>query len=879
MGTLLEATRFATKEIQRKADSEKYFYDPIAWSEYMLGVRLWSKQEELSQDIVVEHDIAVKAAHATGKSWWVALMIVWWVDTRYGRKNAIGQTDLYVASTAPSVKQIGAIVWDYVRKFKNAISERYRSGLIDHELPGYITADNEWKEDNGQILGIGRKPPDNLADSSFQGVHRRYVLAIGDEGVGLSLEMIDALGNITNNPDSRRVLICNPTNPASTLGKIFKNNGYGVWKLHTISALDSPNFKPDKEGLPEEMLKDLVDQGYLERKKAEYGENSARFKARVLGEFAWDLGDTLITPEDLAVAHDTEIHPLEADSVKLGVDIGRYGCFDDQTEVLTDRGWMLFESLNGSESVLSVSPNEASAEWMPITQLHKYEYDGLLNYHERLGANFAITDNHNLLAGKAGPERKLGRTWSVERYDSLAQNFLLRNDVGWSGTNPAKMEFCTTVPLPHGGFRAHSYSFDYLDWAEFLGWFISEGNVYHEKSKHGRYRICIAQNPGEKADIIASLLKRMGLKFRYKKNPHGPSGQFEFTSRSIGLWLLEHCNHGAVNKKVPDSLKNASESALQRFLVAFRLGDGTQNSHGSNSYMTSSRQLADDLQEMLAKLGRAGKLSVSGKAGSTSEIFGRTIVRTADQFTVYEKRPTKTRGVYVDKRNVERRHYKGFVYCVSTPHRTILVRRGGVTMWSGNSDRSVIYVNTGGRVRLLKAFDQNSLVQLANEVHNAAIDFGASEVRYDLQGIGQGFEELLFQLEPRPYKMIGLSGSSASPDRRQWYNARAYWWDRVRRQLREGTLDVDPLDENLNDELVMVEYKFAPSGGLLLESKDEMRKRGVKSPDFADAFVYASVDLDDMLNPEPKKQTTYEDAETVMGDDVPNYLGLLVQGW
>lgn len=520
MGTLLEATRFATKEIQRKADSEKYFNDPVAWAEYMLGVQLWSKQEELSYDLVTEHDIAVKAAHATGKSWWVALMIVWWVDTRYGRKNAIGQTDLYVASTAPSVKQIGAIVWDYVRKFKNAISERYRDGLIDHELPGYITADNEWKEDNGQILGIGRKPPDNLADSSFQGVHRRYVLAIGDEGVGLSLEMIDALGNITNNPDSRRVLICNPTNPASTLGKIFKNQGYGVWKLHTISALDSPNFKPDKEGLPAEMLKDLVDQGYLERKKAEYGENSARFKARVLGEFAWDLGDTLITPEDLAVAHDTEIHPLEADSVKLGVDIARYG-----------------------------------------------------------------------------------------------------------------------------------------------------------------------------------------------------------------------------------------------------------------------------------------------------------------------------------------------------------------------ADRSTIYVNTGGRVRLYKYFDENSLVQLANEVHNAAIDFGASEVRYDLQGVGQGFEELLFQLEPRPYKMIGLSGSSASPDRRQWYNARAYWWDRVRRQLREGELDVDPLDENLNDELVMVEYKFAPSGGLLLESKDEMRKRGVKSPDFADAFVYASVDLDDMLNPEPKKQTTYEDAETVIGDDAPHYLGLLVQGW
>lgn len=112
MGLLTDAVGYAQKEIQRKSDSEKYFHDPVAWSEYMLGVKMWSKQKELSRDLTIHHDIAVKAAHATGKSWWVALMIVWWVDTRYDRKNAIGQTDLYVASTAPSVARIGAIVWD-----------------------------------------------------------------------------------------------------------------------------------------------------------------------------------------------------------------------------------------------------------------------------------------------------------------------------------------------------------------------------------------------------------------------------------------------------------------------------------------------------------------------------------------------------------------------------------------------------------------------------------------------------------------------------------------------------------------------------------------------------------------------------------------------
>lgn len=42
-----------------------------------------------------------------------------------------------------------------------------------------------------------------------------------------------------------------------------------------------------------------------------------------------------------------------------------------------------------------------------------------------------------------------------------------------------------------------------------------------------------------------------------------------------------------------------------------------------------------------------------------------------------------------------------------------------------------------------------------------------------------------------------------------------------------------------------MEYKIRSTGvgALMMESKDEMKKRGVKSPDFADAFIYACADL------------------------------------
>lgn len=305
-------------ERERRSQNNRYFNHPDLWARDMLGEDdgvMWSKQVEVGNSVVHHKSTAVKAGHGVGKSFLVAILACWWIDTRY--------PDVFVASTAPSQKQIGAIVWREIRTIKSVIDKRYKAGEISHTLPGYITADNEWKIEGGTILAFGRKPPDNKTDDSFQGIHAEYVLAIGDEAVGLTEDMIDALGNITSNDNSRRVLIANPTNPGSHFATFFKEDK--GWALHTISVLDSPNFTDEKNHLPKKMLSKLTGPSYVEDKKKEYGEGSPRYKARVEGEFAWDLGDTLIKPEDIAVALDTDLLILEDTPVILGVDIARFG--------------------------------------------------------------------------------------------------------------------------------------------------------------------------------------------------------------------------------------------------------------------------------------------------------------------------------------------------------------------------------------------------------------------------------------------------------------------------------------------------------------------------------------------------------------------------
>jgi hypothetical protein len=61
-------------------------------------------------------------------------------------------------------------------------------------------------------------------------------------------------------------------------------------------------------------------------------------------------------------------------------------------------------------------------------------------------------------------------------------------------------------------------------------------------------------------------------------------------------------------------------------------------------------------------------------------------------------------------------------------------------------------------------------------------------------------------------------------------------WFRGRQWLQDQAC-VLPQDNALKAELVAVKYAMQPSGKIKVESKDDMRERGLRSPDLADAFL------------------------------------------
>lgn len=187
------------------------------------------------------------------------------------------------------------------------------------------------------------------------------------------------------------------------------------------------------------------------------------------------------------------------------------------------------------------------------------------------------------------------------------------------------------------------------------------------------------------------------------------------------------------------------------------------------------------------------------------------------------------------------------VYMYSEGH--ILEEDGSSDVWadpSATTHRNVkATTRIGGQLRLLGKRSKSSLIDTMKWVHELAVEHAVHEVRIDAVALGAGAFEILTELAGDLYTVIDMVGNTRSPDNTKWMNARAYWYDTLREKTHRGELDLDPDDTRLADELTAIQYHFSnKQESLQIESKEDMKRAGRKSPDFADAAVYAAADLD-----------------------------------
>lgn len=107
-------------------------------------------------------------------------------------------------------------------------------------------------------------------------------------------------------------------------------------------------------------------------------------------------------------------------------------------------------------------------------------------------------------------------------------------------------------------------------------------------------------------------------------------------------------------------------------------------------------------------------------------------------------------------------------------------------------------------------------------------------VRVDECGLGGGPADYLIA-DPE-VQAIGVNVARTARDAKKFTNLRAEAYWSLRDRARTGRMII-PADDRLIGQLSTLRYGYRPDGRLIIESKEEAMKRGVKSPDRAEAVM------------------------------------------
>ena len=149
-------------------------------------------------------------------------------------------------------------------------------------------------------------------------------------------------------------------------------------------------------------------------------------------------------------------------------------------------------------------------------------------------------------------------------------------------------------------------------------------------------------------------------------------------------------------------------------------------------------------------------------------------------------------------------------------------------------DEAVFRLREGRDARSFKpvVLPKMSLTALATRAAQHIDQYNPDAVLIEGDGVGGGLVDIL---RSWGYKVQEVTVGGGADDKERYANKRTEMWGEMALWLETGC--IDPLDEDLREDLCGPQYEFTQTGQYKLEAKDKMRKRGVPSPNHGDALA------------------------------------------
>ena len=158
----------------------------------------------------------------------------------------------------------------------------------------------------------------------------------------------------------------------------------------------------------------------------------------------------------------------------------------------------------------------------------------------------------------------------------------------------------------------------------------------------------------------------------------------------------------------------------------------------------------------------------------------------------------------------------------------------GLDVARAGEDRSVLIERQGRKARIVQTWHEPDSMRLASFVAMLWQDHRPDMVFVDGGGVGGPVADRLRQLlSPQCIQEVNFGWAATDPTK--YANKRAEMWGRIKDALSLG-LEL-PNDSELIEELSGPEFTFTNKNQILLEKKESMKARGLRSPDKADALA------------------------------------------
>ena len=151
-------------------------------------------------------------------------------------------------------------------------------------------------------------------------------------------------------------------------------------------------------------------------------------------------------------------------------------------------------------------------------------------------------------------------------------------------------------------------------------------------------------------------------------------------------------------------------------------------------------------------------------------------------------------------------------------------------------DRTSICFRQGRKVHWIRSYSKRNTMQVAGIVRMAIKEVGANQCAIDVGGLGAGVYDRLTELvSSSECELIQVNSSNSPIDEKKYTNKRAEMWGETRLWMEAQPASIPDSDE-LQADLTQIRYSYDSNNALKMEKKEDMKKRGFRSPDMADAL-------------------------------------------